>query len=79
MCLSIPAKISEILPDAQAIADLGGVKKKISILLVEDVRPGDYVLVHVGHALSVINPVEAKKTLALFQELMMGEPKGAQT
>ncbi len=69
MCLAIPARIVE-MPDPQnAIVDLGGVRKEISLALVEDAAVGDYVIVHVGYALQKLDPEEAMKTLALFAEM----------
>jgi len=69
MCLALPALIVELLPEDKAKVELGGVLKEISLGLVEDVAVGDYVIVHVGYALSRIDPVEAERTLALFAEL----------
>lgn len=69
MCLAIPAKIVELLPDDQARIDLGGVRKEVSLALVEDVAVGDYVIIHVGYALTKLDPEEAAKTLALFAVL----------
>ncbi|WFU31625.1 HypC/HybG/HupF family hydrogenase formation chaperone [Bradyrhizobium brasilense] len=69
MCLSVPAKISKILPDDMAIVSIDGVSLEISIALVEELDVGDSVLVHVGYALSKIDPTEAKRTLELLQEL----------
>ncbi len=69
MCLALPVKVVEVGADETAIVDLGGVKKEISIALVSDVQPGDYVILHVGYALSRLDPDEAAKTLALFAEL----------
>jgi hydrogenase expression/formation protein HypC len=69
MCLALPARIAETLPDDMAIIDLGGVRKEISLGLVEDVGVGDYVIVHVGYAIAKLDPVEAEKTLALFAEM----------
>ncbi|MBI4967623.1 MAG: HypC/HybG/HupF family hydrogenase formation chaperone [Rhodospirillales bacterium] len=69
MCLAMPAKVVELKADDQAIVDLGGVRKEISVALVEGVALGDYVIVHVGYALSRLDPVEAEKTLALFAEM----------
>ncbi|HEX4944491.1 MAG TPA: HypC/HybG/HupF family hydrogenase formation chaperone [Usitatibacteraceae bacterium] len=66
MCLAIPAKVVELRDGDQAVIDLAGVRKEISLALVEDVRPGDYVIVHVGYALQKLDPEEAAKTLALF-------------
>ncbi|MDI6750050.1 MAG: HypC/HybG/HupF family hydrogenase formation chaperone [Rhodocyclaceae bacterium] len=69
MCLAIPARVVEMPDPETAIVDLGGVKKAISLALVEDVAVGDYVIVHVGFALNKLNPEEAEKTLALFAEM----------
>lgn len=69
MCLALPAQVKELLPDDQAVVNLGGVNKAISLALVEDVAVGDYVIVHVGYALSKVDPEEAEKTLALFAEM----------
>jgi hydrogenase expression/formation protein HypC len=69
MCLAMPAKVVELQADDQAIVDLGGVRKEISVALVEGVAVGDYVIVHVGYALSRLDPAEAEKTLALFAEM----------
>jgi hydrogenase expression/formation protein HypC len=52
-----------------ARVDLDGVRKEISLALLDDVRVGDYVILHVGYALSRLDPEEAEKTLALFAEL----------
>lgn len=69
MCLALPSLVTEILPDDQAKVSLGGVTKTISLALVSDVTPGDYVIVHVGYALTKVDPDEAEKTLALFNEM----------
>jgi hydrogenase expression/formation protein HypC len=71
MCLAIPAQIVELRDDDNALVDLAGVKKEISLALVEGVAVGDYVIVHVGYALNKLDPEEAAKTLKLFAE--MGE------
>ena len=71
MCLALPSRVVELLPDEMAIVDLAGVRKEISLALVEDVTVGDFVIVHVGFALNKLNPEEAEKTLAIFAE--MGE------
>ncbi len=69
MCLAIPARILERLPDGSAVVDLGGVKKKISLSLVEDADVGDYVIVHVGYAIGKLDVEDAERTLALWHEL----------
>jgi len=76
MCLAIPARIVEIQDGDNAVVDLGGVRKEVSIALVEDVHVDDYVIVHVGYALNKIDPDEAEKTLKLFEE-MGGNPEEA--
>lgn len=69
MCLAVPALVTELLPDNMARINLDGVAMTISVLLVrKKVKVGDYVVVHVGHALSVIDPEEARRTLDLFAE-----------
>lgn len=69
MCLAIPARVEELLDDDLATVDLGGVRKQVSLALVDGVAVGDYVIVHVGYALNRIDPVEAERTLALFAEM----------
>lgn len=69
MCLAIPAKLVELLANDQAVVDLGGIRKEISIALVPGVAVGDYVIVHVGHAIGVLDPEEALSTLALFADI----------
>ena len=71
MCLAIPAQVVELRDGDNAIVDLAGVKKEISLALVEGVVVGDYVIVHVGYALNKLDPEEAARTLKLFAE--MGE------
>ena len=68
MCLALPARVVELLPDSEGLIDLGGVRKRISLELVTDVQPGDYVIVHVGYALQKLDLDEAERTLALFAE-----------
>jgi hydrogenase expression/formation protein HypC len=68
MCLALPARIVELLPDSEGLIDVGGVRKRISLELVQEAQPGDYVIVHVGYALQKLDPVEAARTLQLFAE-----------
>jgi len=74
MCLAVPARVEQLLDDESAIIDLGGVRKAISLALVDDVAVGDYVIVHVGFALQKLDVEEAERTLALFAE--MGQTEG---
>ncbi|MDR0233953.1 MAG: HypC/HybG/HupF family hydrogenase formation chaperone [Zoogloeaceae bacterium] len=69
MCLAIPARVVELLPNEQALVELSGVQKQISLALVEDITVGDYVIVHVGYALNRLDPEEATRTLALFENM----------
>ena len=69
MCLAIPAQVVELREGDNAVVDLAGVRKEISLALVENVALGDYVIVHVGYALNRLDPEEAARTLALFAEL----------
>lgn len=66
MCLALPVRVVELVGECDAIVDLGGIRKQISLALVDAVQPGDYVILHVGYALSRLDPAEAERTLALF-------------
>ena len=76
MCLAVPARVVECLEGVRALIDLEGVRMEISLELLDDVRPGDYVIVHVGYALTKLDPEEAAQTLALFAEAGI-DPAGA--
>jgi hydrogenase expression/formation protein HypC len=69
MCLAIPARVEELVDGDSAIVNLGGVRKEVSLALVDDVVVGDYLIVHVGFALQKLDPEEAARTLAMFAEL----------
>jgi hydrogenase expression/formation protein HypC len=68
MCLAIPIRVEQLLPDDMARVTLSGVSKNICIALVEDVRVGDYLIIHVGYALTRLDPKEAERTLALMRD-----------
>jgi hydrogenase expression/formation protein HypC len=71
MCLSIPSKVEEILPDDTAIVDTMGVKRKISLhLLPEPVNVGDFVLIHVGYAITKISEEDALESLKIYEEII---------
>lgn len=77
MCLAIPACVEQLVGVDAAIVSLGGVRKEISLALVDDVAIGDYVIVHVGYALQKLDQEEAQRTLELFAELgAMDELRG---
>lgn len=69
MCLAIPARLTEIGKDGYGLVELGGVTKRISLTLLDQADVGDYVIVHVGYALSKLDREEAEHTLRLFSEL----------
>ena len=68
MCLALPARVVDLPEAGMALVDLGGVQKRISLALVDDVACGDYVIVHVGYALTKLDPIEAQRTLATFAD-----------
>jgi hydrogenase expression/formation protein HypC len=69
MCLALPAEVISIERETEtAVVALGGVKKEISVALLDEVDPGDFVLVHVGFALHKLSPEEADRTLAMIRE-----------
>jgi hydrogenase expression/formation protein HypC len=72
MCLALPARVVAI-NGLDAIVDLGGVRKAISIELVPEAQVDDYVIVHVGHAIGLVDADEAARTLALFAELEISQ------
>lgn len=73
MCLAIPGKIIEIVDEENHIAkvDVGGVRRNVNIGMLEphEAQVGDYVLIHVGFAMSKVDEVEAEETLRLLKEL----------
>ena len=69
MCLALPARVVALTGDDHATVDLGGVRKSVSIALTPGALVGSYVIVHVGHAIGLLDADEAERTLALFAEL----------
>ena len=67
MCLAIPSKITRIENNMAAI-DVDGVKREASLLLVEDARVGDYVIIHAGFAIQKIDEAAAMETLKFLKE-----------
>lgn len=70
MCLAIPSQIKEIYDEQTALISLHNIEKKISIALTPDVKVGDYVVVHVGYALSIIDQEEAKRAIRDINEIL---------
>ena len=77
MCLAIPGKIVEIVDPENQIAkvEVDGVRRNINIGMLDDTRVGDYVLIHVGFAMSKIDEQEAHETLRVLQEMGSYEPE----
>ena len=73
MCLAIPVRVVELRDESTAIVDLDGIRKEISLALVDGIQVGDYVILHVGYALARLDPAEAERTLALFAGVAAGE------
>lgn len=70
MCLALPARVISVDSASQSgQVDLGGMRKNVSFALLDEVAVDDYVIVHVGYAISRLDPDEAARTLALFAEL----------
>ena len=75
MCLAVPVKIISIEGE-QAEVDIGGVGRRVSIALTPEARIGDYVLLHTGYALSVLDEEEAQETLGLLERLVEAGENG---
>ncbi|MFQ5721509.1 MAG: HypC/HybG/HupF family hydrogenase formation chaperone [Candidatus Aminicenantales bacterium] len=69
MCLGIPAKVIEVDNSLQGKVDYLGTKIKTNFALLEKVKPGDWVILHAGYAISKLNEQEAKETLDLLREI----------
>ncbi len=68
MCLGIPMRVVEIHDD-EAIVELSGIKRHISLQLVDDVKVGDYVIVHAGFAIQKLDEKEAEETLSILRQI----------
>jgi hydrogenase expression/formation protein HypC len=79
MCLAIPVRVAALLEGQQAEIEIGGVRSRVSLALIDEVAVGDYLIVHAGFAINRLDVGEAEKTLALFEEIAtrLGEPAGA--
>jgi hydrogenase expression/formation protein HypC len=68
MCLAVPVLIKSI-DGREAEAELGGVSRRVSLWLTPEAEVGDYVLVHTGYAINVLDQEEAEETLKLLEEI----------
>jgi len=74
MCLAIPSKITKI-KNNMATIDVAGVQREASLLLLEDARVGDYVIVHAGFAIQKLDESAAQETLDLLREAIAAVDK----
>ncbi len=76
MCLAVPGRIVEIVDQTQQIAkvEVGGVRRNISVALLDNVRVGDWVLIHVGFAIQKVDEEEALQTLSFLHQLEGASP-----
>ncbi|MEW7312756.1 HypC/HybG/HupF family hydrogenase formation chaperone [Buttiauxella gaviniae] len=74
MCIGIPGQIVEKLPDGSAKVDVCGIQRDVNLMLVGDAQIGQWVLVHVGFAMSIIDEAEARDTLDALQNMFEVEP-----
>lgn len=74
MCLAVPAQILTIQDDLLAQVEFGGIRRTISLQLLPQAQVGDYVLVHTGFAISIVDPEEARITLDLLRQMSDLEP-----
>jgi hydrogenase expression/formation protein HypC len=68
MCLAVPMQVIS-KKDAAGVAEIGGVKKEVSFLMLPEAEIGDYVIVHAGFAIQKLNQEEAEERLKLFREM----------
>lgn len=69
MCLAVPGKLLSVDESGDAVVDMLGARREVSLRLVPDARVGDYVLVHAGFGIQVIDPAEAEQTIRIVREL----------
>lgn len=75
MCLAIPLKLFEVNDD-MGIIESGGIKRKVNLSLVENAKPGDFVVVHAGFAITIMDQEEGEKTLDLIKDWVELEEQG---
>ena len=75
MCLAVPALVKSI-DGLEAEVDLGGVTRRTSLMLAPEAKVGDYVLLHAGYAISVLDQVEAEETLSILREMARATADG---
>ena len=69
MCLAVPVRVVTLLDDQWVETEVGGIRSRVSIALIDDVVVGDFLIVHAGFAITRLDVEEAEKSLALFNEI----------
>ena len=69
MCLAVPVRVVTLLDDQWVETEVGGIRSRVSIALIDDVVLGDFLIVHAGFAITRLDVAEAEKSLALFNEI----------
>jgi hydrogenase expression/formation protein HypC len=69
MCLAVPTQIKSIDEQRMATVELGGVERKVSLIMTPEAGVGDYVLIHTGYAINLLSPEEAQASLEAWEEL----------
>jgi len=72
MCLAVPIRVVELLEEQMAVGEQLGVQVEFSTALLDEVKLGDYVLVHTGIAIETLSETEANETIAIWNELQNG-------
>ena len=68
MCLAVPGKVMKI-DEKKALVDFGGLRREVRLDLVDEVRKGDYVIVHAGYIIQILDQAEAERTLRDWAEI----------
>ena len=71
MCLAVPMKIIQINGD-MGVVEVDGIRREVGLMLLDDARINDWVVIHAGFAISKLSVTEAKQTLKLFDEMAKG-------
>ena len=73
MCLGVPGKVVDVVRHELGMqmgrVQFGGIQKEVCLSFLPDIQPGDYVIVHVGFAIGMVDAAEAARTLALFDQM----------
>jgi hydrogenase expression/formation protein HypC len=73
MCLAIPAKVISIKGDS-AVVDVAGIRREASVMMTPAVKVGDYIIMHAGFAIQILDTKDAEETLKLLEQIAASEP-----